>query len=72
MFVGFFIFISLRIQPSLKMGKQHIVVVLYLFPDMDRLGKHHMEMLAGMQNETATSGTSAYGKKLMEKMGWTS
>ena len=29
-----------------------------------------MEMLAGMQNTVASSGTSAYGKKLMEKMGW--
>ncbi|KAK8801767.1 hypothetical protein WA588_006052 [Blastocystis sp. NMH] len=38
--------------------------------DIQRLGKHHMEMLAGMQNTVASSGTSAYGKKLMEKMGW--
>lgn len=29
-----------------------------------------MERLAGMQNTVASHSTSAYGKKLMEKMGW--
>lgn len=29
-----------------------------------------MDHLASMQNDTATSVSSAYGKKLLEKMGW--
>lgn len=29
-----------------------------------------MERLASMQNDTATAHSSVYGKKLLEKMGW--
>ncbi len=29
-----------------------------------------MDYLASMQNNVATEATSAYGKKLMQKMGW--
>lgn len=38
--------------------------------DIQRLGRKQMDHLASMQNDTATSVSSAYGKKLLEKMGW--
>lgn len=38
--------------------------------DIHRLGKKQMDLLASMQNDVATATTSAYGKKLMQKMGW--
>ena len=34
------------------------------------LGKRQMDRLASMQNDTATTHSSVYGKKLLEKMGW--
>ena len=38
--------------------------------EIGTLGKRQMERLASMQNDTATSHSSVYGKKLLEKMGW--
>ncbi|CBK25091.2 uncharacterized protein [Blastocystis hominis] len=38
--------------------------------DIQRLGRKHMEMLSSMQNISASSGTSVYGKKILKMMGW--
>ena len=38
--------------------------------DIQHLSKRHMERLAGMQNTVASHNVPTYGKKLMERMGW--
>ena len=47
--------------------------IKFIFYDVDiqKLGKRQMDRLASMQNDTATAHSSVYGKKLLEKMGWT-
>lgn len=48
---------------------------IFVFPccnklEIRTLGKRQMDRLASMQNDTATTHSSVYGKKLLEKMGW--
>lgn len=47
-----------------------LICIVYKI-DIQRLGKRQMDRLASMQNDTATAHSSVYGKKLLEKMGWT-
>ena len=49
-------------------GRSLIVCITLLA--ISRLGKKQMDMLASIQNDTATAVSSVFGKRLLKKMGW--